>query len=322
MRKTGKRESKYTQLQLLSYNIFVIDNYLTEKPRIELATSENWKDYELIDSGNGLKLERFGPYQFVRPESQAIWTPVLDAKTWHDVDAYFQLSGGLEEGHWHFNKPVDKRWQMSYNGIKFWAETTPFRHVGFFPEQANHWEWMTNLVATAGRPIKVLNLFGYTGLATVMIAKSNAQVTHVDASKKAVSWASDNLKLSGLEDRSVRWIVEDALKYVRREIKRESKYDGIILDPPKFGRGPNGEIWKIEDSLPALLKDCRSLLSDKPLFVALTTYAIRLSPLSLYNFMSEMLKGLGCKTTAGELVLIEKTAGRPLSTADFVRWEK
>ncbi|MDO8514926.1 MAG: class I SAM-dependent methyltransferase, partial [bacterium] len=229
-----------------------------------------WTDYELIDSGNGKKFERFGQYTFVRPESQAIWFP---KNTNWQADGVFV--GDEEAGRWRFNQPVPQRWEMIYGGIKFWAEATPFRHLGVFPEQFSQWEWMVSK-----KPQNVLNLFGYTGIASLILAKNGTKVTHVDASKKTIFWARENQKLSGLEDKPIRWIFDDALKFVEREARRGVKYDGIILDPPKFGRGPAGEIWKIEESLPALLLECANILCEKPLFVNLTTYAIRLSSYS------------------------------------------
>lgn len=272
---------------------------------IEIAPT--WADYELIDSGNGAKLERFGKYTFLRPEPQAIWQPKIES--WQP-DAVFV---GEEEGHWQFKKPVPKRWPMVYKDINFWVEATPFRHLGVFPEQASQWEWMV-----AQKPKNVLNLFGYTGLASLILAKNGAAVTHVDASKKTIGWARENQTLSKLEDKPIRWIEDDAIKFVEREVRRGSKYDGIILDPPKYGRGPGGEIWKIETSLPTLLRDCKKILSDKAQFVALTTYALRLSALSLNNIMEEIF---GPKITYGELATLETSGQRLLPNAIFARWQ-
>src|SRR5512138_2706497 len=226
-----------------------------------LLESARWKDYALIDSGDGLKLERFGKYVFVRPESQAMWKRSLE-KEWKNADAVFQPTGEESGGHWDFKKKVDEQWNMSYplsarldyasaqRGITFKAMTTPGRHLGVFPEVAAHWDWLSELIAGAKREINVLNLFGYTGLASLAAAAVGAKVTHVDASKKSVNWARDNQALSILDDKPIRWIVDDAVKFVQREARRGAKYDGIILDPPKFGRGPKGEVWEVYKSLP------------------------------------------------------------------------
>jgi len=265
-----------------------------------------WEDYELIDSGNLKKFERFGRYKFIRPEPQAIWSPNIN--NWQ-ADAYFL--GKEEDGHWKFNAKILSRWEMHYKDVKFWAEITPFRHLGVFPEQFLQWEWMDSQ-----KPKNVLNLFGYTGLATLILAKNKASVTHVDASKKAITWARENQKLSDLEDKPIRWIIDDAIKFVEREVRRNRKYDGIILDPPKFGRGPNGELWKIEESLPKLLQSCKNLLSDSPKFIALTTYALRLSSTSLGNLMQEIFN---TTVESGELAVKEKNSGRILPSAIYSR---
>jgi len=288
---------------------------------LTLLESPDWKDYELLDSGDGLKLERFGPYRFVRPEAQAVWKRALPEAVWRDVHAVFQPTNEESGGHWGFKQQVDEKWSMGYAGIKFWAMTTPGRHLGVFPEVAAHWDWCSALIEKAQRPVKVLNLFGYTGLASLMAARAGAQVTHLDASKKSVTWARDNQQLSGLEKKPIRWILDDALKFVEREGRRGVKYDGIILDPPKFGRGPKGEVWEIYESLPALLAGCEMILSDSPLFVVLTMYAVRASGVHLYQSLEEMLGRFHGKTDAGELVTREKSAGRLLSQAVYARWE-
>lgn len=263
-------------------------------------------DYELIDSGNLQKFERFGAYKFIRPEPQAIWSPNL--KNWQ-ADAVFL--GAEEEGRWKLNSKISQSWEIKCEDLKILCKITPFRHLGFFPEQITQWNW-----AVAQKPENVLNLFGYTGVASLILAKNNVKVTHVDASKKSVLWAKENQKLSGLEDKPIRWIVDDALKFVQREVNRNSTYDGIILDPPKFGRGPEGEIWKIEESLPTLLAKCKSL---NPKFVILTTYALRLSALSLANLMTEIF---GKNVTSGELTLPESSSHRLLPQAIFARWNE
>jgi 23S rRNA (cytosine1962-C5)-methyltransferase len=289
-------------------------------PTLTLLTASGWSDYELLDSGKGAKLERYGPYTFVRPEHQALWQPALPAGRWQEAHAIFQPTGEESGGRWEFKRSIPHSWVMSYKGLRFKAHASASRHMGVFPEQAAHWDWIEGLVTSAGRPVRVLNLFGYTGLATLAAARLGAHVTHVDAAKKALTQAQENQALSGLGERPIRWLVDDAFKFVRREVRRGSQYDGIILDPPKFGRGPQGQVWELFESLPALLGDCRSLLSPRPLFIVLTAYAIRASALSVYYAMQEMASGLGGEITAGELALIERSAGRLLSTAIFTRW--
>jgi 23S rRNA (cytosine1962-C5)-methyltransferase len=290
-------------------------------PHLNLLESSAWTDYELLDTGDGLKLERFGPYRFVRPEVQAMWKPALPATSWQDIHAVFQPTSEESGGHWDFKKKVAEKWEMRYGNLKFWAMTTPGRHLGVFPETAAHWDWMANLVCQANRPVKTLNLFGYTGIASLALAGSGAAVTHIDASKKSVTWGRENQSLSRLDERPIRWIVDDAIKFVEREARRGAKYDGIILDPPKFGRGPKGEVWEIYKSLPALLDSCRAVVSDSPLFMAITLYAVRASAVHLYYSLEEMMTGFKGKMDAGELVTRETSAGRLISHAVFARWE-
>ena len=288
--------------------------------------SSNWKDYALLDSGDGLKLERFGKYVFVRPESQAMWKPALDSE-WKNADAIFQPTSEESGGHWDFKKKVDEQWEMNYplpsmqSELKFKVMTTPGRHLGVFPEVAAHWDWFNSLIAESNKETNVLNLFGYTGLASLAAASAGAKVTHIDASKKSVSWARENQALSKLEEKPIRWIVDDALKFVQREARRGAKYDGIILDPPKFGRGPKGEVWEVYKSLPTLLEACRECLSDKPLFVITTIYAVRASAIHVAQAMEDMMNGFGGKIDMGELVTREQSAGRLLSQAVYARWE-
>ncbi len=293
---------------------------MRSKPQLSLLTSAGWTDYELLDSGNRTKLEQFGPYRFVRPEPQAIWAPSLSWKDWQAAAAVFEATDEGEGGRWVMPRPIDDPWAMRYKRLRFWVRPTPFRHLGLFPEQANHWDWMADLIRGARRPAKVLNLFGYTGIATLAAAEAGATVTHVDASKKAIAWARDNQSLSQLEERPIRWLLDDALKFVRREARRGAKYDGFIIDPPPFGRGPKGEIWRLEESLPVLLAECRTLLSEQPLFTVLTAYAIKASALQLYYALDEMFEGYGGTLATGEMVLEERSAGHLLSTAIFARW--
>jgi 23S rRNA (cytosine1962-C5)-methyltransferase len=297
-----------------------------------LLESARWKDYALLDSGDGLKLERFGKYIFVRPESQAMWKRLL-VNEWKQAHAVFQPTGEESGGHWDFRKKVEERWEMRYpltpspspigrGELRFWAMTTPGRHLGVFPEVAAHWDWFRDLIAQSKREINVLNLFVYTGLATLAAAAAGARVTHVDASKKSVSWARENQGLSNLTDKPIRWIVDDALKFVQREARRGVKYDGIILDPPKFGRGPKGEVWEVYKSLPNLLEACRGCLSEDPLFVVVTVYAVRASAIHIAQALDEMMKDYKGKVESGELVTREQSAGRLLSQAVYARWEQ
>jgi len=289
-------------------------------PDLLLLSSPEWKDYALLDSGNGLKLEQFGPHRLVRSEAEAIWKPALPDKEWRSAAAEFRPSPEENGGHWSLNRPLPERWTVEYHGLKCNVQLTNSRHVGVFPEQASGWDWISSQVKKAGRPARVLNLFGYTGLATLAAAQAGAQVTHVDASRKVIAWARENQGLSNLNDRPVRWIVDDALKYVEREARRNSLYEGLILDPPKFGRGPKGEVWEFYKLIPELLQACRRVLSERPLFILLTAYAVKASSLTLYYAVQEMMAGLGGQTAAGEIVLDEKSAGRKLSTAIFGRW--
>jgi 23S rRNA (cytosine1962-C5)-methyltransferase len=310
-------------------------------PEINLLLSSRWTDYELLDSGDGQKLERFGPYAFSRPEVQALWKRGLPSDKWGSAHAVFVPSGEESGGHWDFRKKVAEKWEMGYplsdgTTLRFAAMTTPGRHLGVFPECAAHWDWLADLIqkgkrdhskdpsdpsAQAAASAHVLNLFGYTGLATLAAAAAGARVTHVDASRKSVSWARENQALSGLTGKPIRWIVDDALKFVEREGRRGAKYDGIILDPPKFGRGPKGEVWEIYQSLPGILQACRRVLNEKPLFIVLTVYAVKCPAIHLHQTLAEILAGLGGSLECGELVTREKSAGRLLSQAVYARWK-
>jgi len=289
-------------------------------PKLEILASTGWSDYELLDSGDGQKLERYGAFTFVRPEHRAAWKPALPDSIWGQAHAFFKPIGKESGGRWQFNKPVDRSWVMHYKNLRFRVEAGDARHLGFFPEQSSHWDWLDEQIQAAGRPVKVLNLFGYTGLASLAAARAGAQVTHVDAARKAVKSARENQALSGLEDRPIRWIIDDALKFVQREGRRNSRYDGFILDPPKFGRGPDGQVWEFFKAFPDLLQACRAIFSDRPLFVLITAYAIQGSALTIYYPLQEIVSGLGGTLSCGELALQESSAGRLLSTALFARW--
>ncbi len=281
-----------------------------------------WADYGLIDSGHGRKLERYGPYRFIRPEPQAMWSPRLDA--W---DAHAEFVPGSDEdggGRWQFLKDVPRDgWPLSWNQAKFTAQCTPFRHLGFFPDMAPVWDWMRAMVA--GRDdAQTLNLFGYTGVGSLALSQCGP-VTHVDASKKSVAQARANAELSGMADRPIRWLVDDAGKFTAREVRRGKRYDGIILDPPKFGRGPEGEVWRLEDGLPGLIGDCRRLLDADSRFAFLTVYAVRMSSIAIGGLLAEHFADLPGIIEHGELAVREDgredgSAGRLLPTAIFARW--
>jgi 23S rRNA (cytosine1962-C5)-methyltransferase len=308
---------------------------MQNSPTYTLLEAKNWQDYELLDSGDGLKLERFGKYIFARPESQAMWSRALPQKDWDAAHAVFQPTAEESGGHWVEKKNLPAKWEMKYpltlipnpsgeglgmRDLTFSVMTTPGRHLGVFPEVASHWDFMAGLVQRENRPVRVLNLFGYTGLASLAAAAAGAQVTHVDASKKSVGWARENQVLSGLSEKPIRWIVEDAIKYMQREEKRGTKYDGIILDPPKFGRGPKGEVWEVYKSLPNLFEICRACLSDNPLFVIATLYAVRASAIHVAQALDEMMKKHSGNMDSGELVTRETSANRLLSQAVYARW--
>tara|TARA_R110000751_G_scaffold71441_2_gene144698 strand:+ start:57839 stop:58963 length:1125 start_codon:yes stop_codon:yes gene_type:complete len=278
--------------------------------------------FELIDSGDGEKLEQYGPYRIVRPEAQALWPRALAKGEWDNADAVF--SGDVDEdglGRWRFpGEPLGETWPMKLLDVDFHGRFTSFRHVGVFPEQIAHWLWMREQIQASKRPLKVLNLFGYTGVASLIAAKAGAEVTHVDASKKAIGWARENQLLAGLQDRSIRWICDDAMKFIAREERRGNSYDIILTDPPKFGRGPNGEVWHLFEHLPLMLDICRSILSPQPTALVLTAYSIRASFYSIHELLRETMRGSGGQVESGELILREQSAGRALSTSLFSRW--
>jgi 23S rRNA (cytosine1962-C5)-methyltransferase len=280
------------------------------------------KDYALIDSGNGRKLEQYGPYRIERPEGQAIWLPSLPKSEWDRADAVF--TGNTEEegmGRWLFPKAaLGETWNTEHGGMAYLGRFTSFRHVGVFPEQAAHWSFMEMLILKAKRPVKVLNLFGYTGVASLIAARAGAEVTHVDASKKAIGWARENQEIARLTNKPIRWIMDDAMKFVLREERRGSAYDIILLDPPAFGRGPGGEVWQLFEHLPAMVEACRAILTPKPLAMVLTAYSIRASFFAIHELVRDRFTGMGGTVESGELILREQSAGRALSTSLFSRW--
>ncbi|MES3031812.1 MAG: class I SAM-dependent methyltransferase [Patescibacteria group bacterium] len=295
-----------------------------------LKDSKDFSDYELLDTGEGEKLERFGPYTFVRPYENAVWKKTLGEKEWNSADGKFWSSKVGAKAGWTYSKDgpwgnslKDRplKWEMQYKGIKFFAWPTPFRHLGFFPEQASHWDLIeTRLREATARQgkIKFLNLFGYTGVASLFALRAGADVTHLDASKQSLNSAKENEKLSELT--GMRVIEDDVIKFLEREAKRGNKYDAIIMDPPKFGRGPKGEVWKIEEMLPKLLSAVQKVLSDKPLFVILTSYAVDSSSLPLGYALGEMMSNFGGIVESGELCVLEKSNNRMISLANTAVW--
>ena len=308
--------------------------------RPALLIADRWRDYELIDCGDGMKQERWGKVTLVRPDPQIIWprrgsaAPVdrtggeskADAaNSWTNWDGFYHRaeSGG---GKWEFRRPVPDHWTIGYEplGLTFKIHPTSFKHTGLFPEQAVNWDWMSGRIAAAraeGRTSQVLNLFGYTGAATVAAAKAGASVCHVDAAEGMVKWCRENAALSGLAEAPIRYIVDDCLKFARRELKRGRKYDGIVMDPPTYGRGSTGEMWRLEDHLWELLVECRALLSEQPSFFLINAYTARLSPTVVANLLAELMSGRGGTITAGEVGLPIKRDGKVLPCGIYGRWE-
>ncbi len=285
---------------------------------LSTLVAEPWADYGLMDSGHGRKLERYGPYSFVRPEPQAMWAPALDA--W-DADAEF-IPGSDEDGggRWRFDREVPREgWELGWEEVRFRAQATPFRHLAFFPDMSPQWAWMRERL---GEGSEALNLFGYTGVGTLAMAATGAKLVHVDASKKSVEAGKENAALSGMSDRPIRWLVEDAGKFVAREVRRGRRYDGIIVDPPKYGRGPQGEIWKLEEGLPGLIADCRKLLDENSRFLVLTVYAVRMSALAIGELMRQAMADLGGTVQCGDMAVREEARGLLLPTAIFARWSR
>ena len=290
-----------------------------------------WRDYRLIDSGDGQKLEQFGPYRFVRPEAQALWTPRLEKYVWQHADGHFITSEQDSEkgGSWRLNSSLPENWQMQFEDIHFFAMPTSFRHLGFFPEQSVHWQWcalkIKDFIKFHNRPPRILNLFAYSGIASLHAANAGAEITHIDASKKAVQLAFDNRALSKLDDAPIRFIIEDSLQFVQRELRRGKSYDGIILDPPKYGRGPKGEIWQLQENLPFLLSNCQRLISDSPLFLVATIYAVRLSIISIHAAIADSFSEMKGELKSGEIALIEDDTlsnkpPRAIGQAIYARW--
>ncbi|ODS99823.1 MAG: SAM-dependent methyltransferase [Erythrobacter sp. SCN 62-14] len=293
---------------------------LIETPLVMECTG--WDSYRLIDSGAGRKYEAFGPHAFIRPEPQAMWQPRL--AEWPAAGEFIPGSDEDGGGRWQFSEQMHERlpdegWELSWNEVRFTARPTPFRHLQFFPDMAPVWEWMRGQLAGMTEA-ETMNLFGYTGLGTLALSQ-HGRVTHVDASKKSVAQARENAALSGMSDKPIRWLTDDAAKFTAREVRRGRRYDGIILDPPKFGRGPDGEVWRLEEGLPGLVADCAKLLDEGSRFLFLTVYAVRMSSLAIAGLLAEALRDLPGTIEHGDLAVREEGEnGRLLPTAIFARW--
>lgn len=298
------------------------DPIVAELPGVMRTTG--WPDYGLIDSGHGRKLERYGRFSVVRPEPQCLWAPTLPAEAWDAADAVFDPTDEEDAGRWKLKGRPPEAWPLTWGEVRFNGRFTSFRHLAFFPEQAANWRWLDAAVrqsaAVAGGQPRVLNLFGYTGVASLVMAAAGAAVTHVDASKRAVAWARENAELSGLGERPVRWITEDARKYVAREVRRGSRYEGIVLDPPKYGRGPGGEVWRLFEDLPELAGLCAELLSENARFLVLNAYAERISGAALSGLLADKLRGRGGAIDWGELALAQEDGRREIGMSFYARW--
>ena len=280
--------------------------------------TEPWDDYGLVDSGHGRKLERYGRFSFIRPEPQAMWAPA--SANWEADGDFIGASDEDGGGKWHLSRDVPRGgWHMRWEEVRFTAQNTPFRHLAFFPDMAPQWSWMRDRTAEGD---EVMNLFGYTGVGTLALAAKGAKLTHVDASKKSVDAAKANAFLSDMVDRPIRWMVDDAAKFTAREVRRGRRYDGIFLDPPKFGRGPDGEVWKLEEHLPGLIADCRALLDANSKYLVLTVYAIRMSALAIGELLNQAMADLGGTVEVGEMAVREEARGLLLPTAIFARWRR
>ncbi len=289
---------------------------LIQQPLVMECTG--WDGYRLLDSGAGRKWEAFGPHSFIRPEPQALWQPRM--ADWPAAGEFIPGSDEDGGGRWHFGERLpDEGWELAWNEVRFTARPTPFRHLQFFPDMAPVWDWMRGQLEGMTEA-ETLNLFGYTGLGTLALSR-HGKVTHVDASKKSVAQARENAALSDMAGRPIRWLTDDAAKFTAREVRRARRYDGIILDPPKFGRGPDGEVWRLEEHLPGLVADCARLLDSDSRFLFLTVYAVRMSSLAIAGLLAEALGALPGTIEHGDLAVREEgEKGRLLPTAIFARW--
>jgi len=301
---------------------------------MQILSTRGWQDYELLDSGDGYRLERFGKYILSRPDPQIIWKKKLSDQEWNKADAIFERTTYDKDNWIKKNRNLPEKWLLQYKNLSFWVKLTPFKHTGVFPEQCVQWEWIHLMLDSRNSKlekedrqlntsnISVLNLFAYTGIASLIAASAGGKVTHVDSSKPTIGWARENQIASHLQDKSIRWILDDAMKFIQREIKRGVRYDGIIMDPPVFGHGPDGRIWKFNEHFPKLLELCKQVLSDKPLFIMVNAYALSSSALMLQNILEDYFGDLGGVIESGELALQEKQNQRLLSTGIFARWNK
>lgn len=284
-----------------------------------MKTADKWQDYELIDSGEGEKLERWGNFFLSRPDPIAIWPKYLKEEEWKKANAVYKRNneGG---GKWETKETIPEKWEISYKDLRFLIKPTPFKHTGLFPEQSSNWDFFIKKIQEEKRPLSILNLFAYTGGATIACAKAGAKVCHVDSSRGIVEWAKENAEINGLKDK-IRWIVDDVIKFTDREIKRGIKYDAIIMDPPSFGRGSKGEVWKLEEDLWPLVKSATKLLTDDSLFFHINSYSTGMSPTTIGNILKSVIKNKGTIET-GELGLQEKNSQRILPQGTFGRWSK
>jgi 23S rRNA (cytosine1962-C5)-methyltransferase len=283
-------------------------------------TTTGWADYELLDSGNKKKLERFGAHHLIRFEPEAIWKPSLKKSVWDSADAEFTLPKGERTGSWTFRTKKPSSWSISIDDLCIVLKISKSRHIGIFPEQLKNWRWVEEKINASKREINILNLFGYTGIASIFAAHAGALVTHVDASRKAMELGKESLSLSDLADQPIRWLVDDAFKFIRREIRRGRKYDGVIMDPPTFGRGPKGEVWKFERSVANLLTMCGELLNDDPILFIITAYNIDHSPDEISFWLQNLMDGFSGRIEYGNLIQQEKSSGRKIHQAIYARW--
>lgn len=285
---------------------------------IPILIPDGWNDYELIDSGDGMKLERFSAYIVARPDPRAAWKPQKSSSVWNTAHAQY-IRSTKTEGHWQIKNPPPSPWLIHYRDMTFLLKPTAFKHIGIFPEQAVNWVWLENIIRN--QPLTILNLFAYTGAATIAVARAGARVTHLDSVKSAITWAHENARLNNVTEKQIRWIEDDAMKFVAREVKRGSTYDGIILDPPRFGRGSRGEVWKLLDDLPRLLEACAIILSPRPKFLLVNAYTADISAVALGQLVSSALSSRSGLVTHGELALKESESDRLLPSGIFARWE-
>jgi 23S rRNA (cytosine1962-C5)-methyltransferase len=298
---------------------------------MKIISTPGWDEYSLLDSGEGYRLEQFGKFRIIRPDPQCIWKKNLNQKEWDIADASFKKDD-IGKERWITKGKMPQKWLMHYKSLSFYAKLTPFKHTGIFPEQHLQWDWMSSIIEkkhkeeisskTKNQKPKILNLFAYTGIASLAAAIDNCDVTHVDASFPSIAWAKENQTASSLSDKLIRWIKDDVIKFCEREVRRGNKYDGIIIDPPVYGHGPNGEIWDFKKSFPKLLSLCRQLLSNHPLFIIINAYAISSSSIMLENVLSDCTNGIKGTIEVGELCLQEKHNKRLLSTGIFARFSQ